>query len=432
MSRLRKRRSRCLTIPFLLFSFALTSAHAATPAQIKTDVTVGPANDPVHLKAGQIVQVMSSGPAQSVIMVPLPDGSQGVYQVDSAALESPTAASSSTPPAATVPATPPTPEATAAPPPVAATPPTAPPPPVVHQVVGDPNFPEDKSTLVHVHWPTTGPIPPPYGSIYSSKAGAYTYKVYLPPGYYEHPDFKYPTLFIMSPGGHAKLGSFEVRVKQEGWIAIMFGEARDGPWGPIFGNMLASYQDAIGRFRICDGARYGTGFSGGARGTSLLTQIIPGFAGEYLQGAGFAFEGASVYDVEGVPHDGHYAVFMTIGTKDRNFVELGRMENLFSGIPFKSETFNGKHEPSPPDMVNDALDWLLDQTLSQGDLSDDLRSVGIRHFDYLARTLASASGNARKEKLEALVKLGGNLNLLPGSPEAVQLQNFQTAEQNGG
>ena len=426
----RPRLRQIVGLAFLLLSLA--HAAAAESGRIKYDVTVGPASDPVQLKAGEAVQIMSRGAARSVIMVPLPDGSQGVYQVDSAALEN-ASDSATTPPtspsAASAPATNSAP--IPSPTPVASTPVAAPPPSPVPHVAGDPNFPEDKSTLVNVRWPSTSPLPSPYGSVYSAGAGAYSYKVHLPAGYYEHPDFKYPTLFIMSPGGHAKLGNFEARVKEEGWIAIMFQEARDGPWPRVFGNLLSSYQDAIGRFRICEGAKFGTGFSGGARGTSILTQIYPGFAGEYLQGAGFAFVGASVYQVDGVPHNG-YAVFMSVGTRDNNFHEIAAMQNALSDIPFKSESFDGKHEPSPAPVVNDALDWLMEQTLTHGDLSDDLRSVGVRHFDYLARTLASATGNARREKLEALVKIGANLNLLPGSPEAIQLQNFQTALDNGG
>ena len=54
--------------------------------QLTHDLTVG-ANHDIHLKAHQVVQVLNQSGQTAVIMVALPDGSNGVYQVGAADIE---------------------------------------------------------------------------------------------------------------------------------------------------------------------------------------------------------------------------------------------------------------------------------------------------------------------------------------------------------
>ena len=421
----------CVTI----LALSMGMVAAMDTGHIKYDVTVGSSNSPLHLKAGQEVQIMSMSGTKAVIMAPLPDGTTGVYQIDAAAVDT----SSATPPPTSAPAAPVTPTNTvAAPTPPPAPAPVAPSPPAATPtsaetkttVAANPDLPEDKITLVHVSWPETTKLPAPYTSTYSANSGSYSYKLYIPPGYYEHPDWKFPTLFIMSPNGNADLSNFKTRVHDEGWLVVMFVEAKNGPWEPIFGDMLATHADVIGKVRILDGAKFSTGFSGGARGSSILSQVCPGFDGELLQGAGFAFDDKTADpQVGGIPHDHSYAVFMAIGTSDSNFKEIDRMKNALSGTPFKFETFSGGHVASPTPQLDDGLDWLLQQSLSASDLSDDLRAFGSRHFDYVAGTLAAAPDSPEKtEKIKALIDLGDKLGFPDNTPQAAQLKKLKDAQ----
>ncbi len=51
------------------------------------DLTVG-ANHDVALKTGEVVQIMNQSAGKAVVMVPLPDGSNGIFQIDSTAIQS--------------------------------------------------------------------------------------------------------------------------------------------------------------------------------------------------------------------------------------------------------------------------------------------------------------------------------------------------------
>jgi len=132
-----------------LFLFAAVSDVIADSGRITHDVSVGPPDHPVALKAGTTIKVLSVGATQDVIAVALPDGSSGIFQVDAAAVElsAPAAAAAPAPSNASPPVNP---AATANPP--AAVPPAvakvesnapsvpAGPPDFDHELIGGPEF----------------------------------------------------------------------------------------------------------------------------------------------------------------------------------------------------------------------------------------------------------------------------------------------------
>jgi hypothetical protein len=69
------------------------SAAVASPSvdagkktgQLTHDLNLGAAND-VHLKSGQVVNILKNSGATLVIGVQLPDGTSGIYQVDASAV----------------------------------------------------------------------------------------------------------------------------------------------------------------------------------------------------------------------------------------------------------------------------------------------------------------------------------------------------------
>jgi hypothetical protein len=64
------------------------TAHADTAeGKITQDITIG-ANHDIPLKTGQVVQIMNQNGAKTVIMLPLADGSNGIFQIDSADIQS--------------------------------------------------------------------------------------------------------------------------------------------------------------------------------------------------------------------------------------------------------------------------------------------------------------------------------------------------------
>jgi len=123
-------------------------------------------------------------------------------------------------------------------------------------------------------------------------------------------------------------------------------------------NFLSAHDDAIKRFRILEGMKYTTGFSGGARTASRQVKARPGFAGMILQGAGFS----PSIDMSAIDKYPHLTIYMIVGKDDGNKSEIENLsKNLPREIPFKSELFDGGHVWAPSENMDHAFDWLEQQ-----------------------------------------------------------------------
>lgn len=188
--------------------------------------------------------------------------------------------------------------------------------------------------------------------------GTYHYKLWLPAGYLADAKKRWPCLFIASPSGKASMGKFAPWLKENGYIVVMLVESKNGPWEPIIGNFLAAHDDVVKRVRIQEGLKIATGFSGGARASSLFVQMRPGFSGLILQGAGGALSEKGHYLIDGIKKNQSLYVVMTIGGGDRNKSELARMKTRISTSQFLELPFDGGHEWAPPKLFEKAMTWI--------------------------------------------------------------------------
>ena len=143
---------RCLTIAVFAGGAILFYSGGARAdeekGRLKQDITVG-ANHDVRLKAHQVVQVLKNSGNTAVIMVQLPDGSNGVYQIDAAAIEMIAPSAAPPPPVPPIAVTPMPATANAGPVnPVASTPiapnkPSPSPPAAATAPSGPPTYPDD-------------------------------------------------------------------------------------------------------------------------------------------------------------------------------------------------------------------------------------------------------------------------------------------------
>jgi hypothetical protein len=104
-------------IALVVLFLAVASHVRADSGRIVRDVTLGSSDNPVAVKAGTTVKVLSVNGSKDVISVDLPDGSSGIYQVDAAIVQ------------LAAPAAAPAPSAAAAVPPAPTAPVAQPPPP---------------------------------------------------------------------------------------------------------------------------------------------------------------------------------------------------------------------------------------------------------------------------------------------------------------
>jgi hypothetical protein len=188
--------------------------------------------------------------------------------------------------------------------------------------------------------------------------GTYHYKLWLPEGYNAAPLRRWPCMFIASAGGNAKMGQMAGWLKAKGYIVVMLVESKNGPWSPIVGNFLAAHDDVVKRVRIQEGLKLATGMSGGARASSVFVQLRPGFCGLILQGAGSASDSHGRYYNNALRQNTALHTAMTIGRKDKNFVEADRMKKAMPPNRFLVLEFDGGHVWAPADVFEKAIAWV--------------------------------------------------------------------------
>jgi hypothetical protein len=226
-------------------------------------------------------------------------------------------------------------------------------------------LPEEKETPITCELTT----PPPRAGIPvfteakdgREAVGTYHYKLWIPKGYAAAPTKKWPCIFIMSPGGNAGMGSMGDYLKANGFVVVMLMEAKNGPWIPIVGNFLAAHDDVVKRVRIAEGQKYATGFSGGARGSSVFVQARPGFCGLVLQGAG-ASQGNGKYNVTGIRANSKLYTVLTMGTTDDNKKEAEPLKRALGSSKLEILEFEGGHQGAPAEVFAKAMDWIKSKT----------------------------------------------------------------------
>jgi len=194
----------------------------------------------------------------------------------------------------------------------------------------------------------------------SKKRTGFHYDLYIPEGYNAATNTSYPCMFIASPNGKAAMGKMAARLKKDRWVVVMLVESKnnDNTW---LANFLAAHDDVVKRVRIAEGAKFGTGLSGGARCCSTFPLLRAGFAGIICQSAGFAYRDTSSEGIIGIykKFPGHVAVAGTFGTKDFNIEEAS---TIWTFLPPTSrkwvEVFEGGHEWCPDVTFQRAMDWI--------------------------------------------------------------------------
>ncbi|MGH8048257.1 MAG: hypothetical protein ACREKL_13525 [Chthoniobacterales bacterium] len=192
--------------------------------------------------------------------------------------------------------------------------------------------------------------------------GTYHYKLWIPKGYAAAPAKKWPCMFIMSPGGNAGMGSMGDYLKANGFVVVMLTEAKNGQWPPIVGNFLAAHDDVVKRVRIAEGQKYATGFSGGARGSSVFVQARPGFCGLVLQGAGASQSTGNKYNVTGIRANSKLYTVLTMGTTDDNKKEEEPLKRALGASKFEIIEFEGGHQGASAEVFAKAMDWIKSKT----------------------------------------------------------------------
>ena len=266
----------------------------------------------------------------------------------------------------------------------------------------------------------------------SSKQDGYHYTLYVPKGYSANKDYKYPCLFISSPGGNAKMGVMAERLKRDQWVVVMLQESKNGTpdW---FRNFIAAYDDVVERVRIAKGAKVATGLSGGARCSSVYAIARPGVAGIICQAAGFAYEFEPARNLyENYPLE--ILVAGSFGDGDFNLFESQEFLRQLNKSRVQVRYFKGGHAWCPPETFDSLMDWTEENLFLTS--TKPVTTMGPR--PVTTQKSKGTKGAVKLEPLDAdafqwyLRKCRGLLDAAQGTPaRSLMLERMLTVVANG-
>jgi dienelactone hydrolase len=227
------------------------------------------------------------------------------------------------------------------------------------------------ATVVPVASQTTGASTPlPRGQIIESVACEddpdQSYAVYLPSAY--TPEKRWPIVYAFDPVARGK-----VPVKLYKDVAEKYGYilAASNNWRNFSSSAkdaTAMWQDTHIRLSLDERRTYATGFSGGARMAGYLALRCQQcqIAGVIAHGAGYP---------TGSKPPANILYFLAVGDQDFNWPEviIIRREREEQGLPYRVQGFAGPHQWAPPEIFEDAIEWMQLKAMQAGSVARDDR-----------------------------------------------------------
>ncbi len=192
-----------------------------------------------------------------------------------------------------------------------------------------------------------------------------SYALYLPSAY--SPDRGWPVIYAFDPfaRGTAAIEVYRAAAEKYGYIVVGSNNSKNGPASIQTTAAQALWSDTHRRFSIDKNRVYATGLSGGARAATAfaLYCYTCAVAGVIAHGAGYpTSEGKTT------PANEHFAYFAVVGDADLNYPEIMtlRRKKDQQNAPFKVKVYPGPHQWAPPEIAEDAIEWLEIKAMQAG------------------------------------------------------------------
>ena len=194
-----------------------------------------------------------------------------------------------------------------------------------------------------------------------------SYALYLPSAY--SPEKKWPIIYAFDPGARGEVAVEAIRAAAEksGYIVTASNDSRNGAEALSTQAIAAIWDDTQRRLSINERRRYFAGMSGGARLAVAFAISCNGcVAGVIANAAGFPQGRKPSSSIK-------FAYFATYGDADFNFLEFVDLRRQLedSGMQFRIREFEGEHGWAPPEVWQEALDWMDLQAMRAGSLKGD-------------------------------------------------------------
>ncbi|HLJ89692.1 MAG TPA: hypothetical protein VKZ53_22975, partial [Candidatus Angelobacter sp.] len=194
-----------------------------------------------------------------------------------------------------------------------------------------------------------------------------SYALYLPSKY--SPDRAWPILYAFDPMARGKVAVevYQQAAEKYGYIVVGSNNSKNGPASIQTSATQAMWRDTHLRFAIDKNRVYATGLSGGARAATAfaLYCYTCSVAGVISHGAGYP-QGYGKTNPKAANET--FAYYAAIGEADFNYPEimLLRREKERQEAAFKVKIYPGPHQWAPPNIAEDAIEWLEIKAMQSG------------------------------------------------------------------
>ncbi len=199
----------------------------------------------------------------------------------------------------------------------------------------------------------TLPSPGQVSDVVCSADANQSYSLYLPSNYTQQKHW--PIIYFFDPGGRGQrpVRLYKDLAEKYGFIFAGSNNSRN-----FSGNQSqavnAIWQDTHARLSLHDRRVYVSGFSGGARVAGAMALSSSGqIAGVIAHGAGYPNSRGEGAD--------KLLYYFAIGNRDFNWPEVitDGHEREKQGLPFRVRQYTGTHQWAPPEVMEDAVQWII-------------------------------------------------------------------------
>ena len=196
-----------------------------------------------------------------------------------------------------------------------------------------------------------------------------SYALYRPAQYGDKKSW--PVILIFDPAARGRTGvsTFIEAGRKYGFILACSNNSHNGPLEDSFTAANAMLQDVEERFTVDQKRIYAAGFSGGSR-------FAMAFAVKEKRISGVIGCGA------GLPNDRKYLpsgssgflYYGLAGTRDMNYLEMHDLPGFFTNntrVISYLRTFSGGHQWPASDLITEAVEWIVLQTMNRKIISAD-------------------------------------------------------------
>lgn len=191
-----------------------------------------------------------------------------------------------------------------------------------------------------------------------------SYALYLPSAY--TPEKRWPIVYGFDPAARGKVPVrlYKDVAEKNGYIFAASNNWRN--FSDSAKDATAMWQDTHIRLSLDERRSYTTGFSGGARMAGYLALHC-----KQCQIAGVIAHGAG-YPTGGMP-SASILYFLAVGDQDFNWPEVItiRREREEQGWPYRVQVFAGPHQWAPPEIFEDAIEWMQLKAMQAGNVPPD-------------------------------------------------------------